>query len=225
MLHAMSRRVRVGLVLATVTLTGLTACSPTASSRSSPTAPGLSLDLAINAVLNAPNFTLVTKESGTEGSAAFTTVVTTVTTWVIERPDKILLEGASGVGEIIAIGSTRYSEDQPGQWSELNHQGEPTNYTNAALQYLHILLRASSVARHGTTFVVPSADAKSLLTSTGLTQYQDLSKASLSATVQAGMLVAIRLAVKEPSPYSMTATISRVGTSPAITAPSVSSSG
>ncbi len=223
MLRPVSMRVRGGLAFATVTFTGLAACTPTAS-QSSPATPGASLDAAISAVLNAPNFTLVIKESGTQGSAAFSTVVTTVTTWVIEKPDKISLTGTSGTGDIIAIGDNRYSEDQ-GVWSELNHEGVAANYTNGALQFVHLLLRANGVVRQGTTYLVPSADAKSLLVATGMSQYQGVSTVSFSATVLRGLLDAIRLNVTGTFHHSTTVTISRVGTSPPITAPSVGGSG
>ncbi len=134
-----------------------------------------SLDKAINAVLDASNFTLVITEKGTLGSAPLTTVLTTtVTSWVIEKPDRISMKGTPDTGEVIAIGSTRYSENQSGQWSAFVSKGVSTNFTNGALLYIRMLLRASSVAKEGSTYVVPGAAALNLLASTRLTLFQGI---------------------------------------------------
>lgn len=178
---------------------------------------------AIGAVLNASDFTLVTQQSGTQGTPPRTAVVTTVTKVVIEKPDKFSMRSTTAGDEspaVIAIGSVGYFAASAGEWTEYHHVGESTNFTNTALIYLHLLSRVTAVLRHGTTYVVPSTAAISLLASTRLTQFQDVTSVSLIATVESGLLNTVQLRVSGRSAFSMTATVSKVGSSLSITAPS-----
>ena len=191
--------------------------------------PLSSLRDAINAVLTAPNLTIVTTESAPllplPGDGK------TVTKAVIEKPDRVSISG-----HVIAIGSVGYFPAPPGKWTVYHHIGESMNFTNGVLLYLHVLDRASSVTRHGHTYVVPPVEVVSLLDSTSLPELHNPAAATWSATVRAGSLQSMTLRYDQQSqsiaghcgttsctlpasPVTVTSTVSRVGTSPTINAP------
>jgi hypothetical protein len=187
------------------------------------TNPVSSLHLAINSVLDAPDFTLVIKDTGSGGEDPLPPHYTSVMTAVIQKPDKFsMTETVSRqTTRVIAIGSVGYiqSEGESPYWSETNHVGESQNWTYGSLLYIDLLRRVDKVVRHGDTYVVPSSSAAGLLASSGLPRLQSITDLSLEATVQSGSLTAVQLRVSGSSPFSVTVTVSKIGTSPNVAAP------
>jgi hypothetical protein len=173
---------------------------------------------AIHAVLDAPDFTIVT--AGFTGPAA----AVPVNTVEIEKPDLVSVDATVDGTEhpdIIAIGSTRYTDTGSG-WISQTYAGESSNLMDSALLYVDVLDRATAAQRHGDRYVVPPAAAVALLESTGLPEYRRPVGVALSATVKDGVLTTIVLRTAGPPPQTLTTTISRVGTSAAISPPPTS---
>jgi len=188
---------------------------------------------AINTVLDAPNFTLITTELSPSiplpGGAR-----RSVMTAVIQKPDRVALSG--GQDAAIAIGSIGYLPGPPGEWTVERHVGESANFTNAALLYLHVLDRTTSVNRRDDSYMVPSAEIVSLLDSTRLSYFHNATDTTWTATVRAGSLQSMTLhydqqaqsvtgscgtisCILAASPVTVTVTVSRVGMSPPINPP------
>jgi hypothetical protein len=198
-------------VLAAFVVTGLSGCSSPSIPAAQPNATPLStLHHAINAVLKAPDFSLVmTLSPGAPGAAK------PVYRVVIDRPDRISISGGTNV---IAIGSTGYFKVQPG-WTVVHHVGESANFTNDMLMYVNILNRTTSIVRRGESYTVPSDEATTLLVSTGLPRFQNPVGVSFTASVGHGQLKSVSLAFGGTSPMSATTTIGSVGTSRHVSAP------
>jgi hypothetical protein len=184
---------------------------------------------AVGAVIDAPNYTVV---SVNRLSPAPAFAPRTSTTAVIEKPDLVSLHGDHIPGEI-AIGPAWYL-DRGQFWTLTRASGESAKISHGALLFVDLLDRARDVVRHGRTYVVSSSDASRLLESIPGSQFRELSDVSWSATERDGQLASMRLHFKSASLSSftgatltatITATISRVGTSPPITAPPKSRSG
>lgn len=206
-------------------------CASTRAKATDQTKPPLpSLRDAVNAVLTASNFTIVSTEAApllplpTGGRK-------TVTKAVIDNPDRVLISG-----HVIAIGSTGYFRGPPGKWTVVRHAGESTDFMNGLLLYLHLLERATSVVRHGDTYVLPPGEVARLLASTRLPELHNPAGATWSAIVRAGSLQSMTLRYQQPpqstagncgttsctlpaSPVTITTEVSRVGTSPTINPP------
>jgi hypothetical protein len=187
--------------------------------------PISSFRLAIDSVLNATDFTLVIKDSGPGGEQPLPAGFTSVMTAVIEKPDKFsMTETVAGQAtKTIAIGSIGYfrSAGEGVYWSETHHADESMNWTDSTLLYLNLLRRVKDVIRRGDTYVVPSGEAANLLSSSHFPRLQEMTGVSLSVILkQSGLLETVQLRVSGPSPFSMTATVSKVGSSPNIVAPS-----
>lgn len=173
-----------------------------------------SLHDAVNAVLSASNFTLVTTTFDPQG-----TVVDEV---VVERPDRLSSDetiNGTAKSAVVAIGSRGYIQGGSGQWTSIRHTGESTNLTNSALIYLGLLDMTTAVTRQGNTYVVPTDEAVRLSASIRLVEARAPSHVSLSATVRTGLLRSMTLRIAGGSPTSVTATVSRVGNSPRIEPP------
>jgi hypothetical protein len=223
--------------LATPFVTIVIAASSGCASRSGPAAartssPIASLQAAVNAVLTASSFTLVTTELGLSFSPGGDG--RTVTRALVEKPDRIALSGGPNV--VIAIGSTGYFPAQRGKWTVHHHAGESANFMNSTLVFLHVLDRTTSVSRQGDTYVVPPTEVVTLLNSTLLPEWHDATGVSWSATVRGGSLRSMTLHFTQgpqpiggtcgttsctlsASPVTVTITVSRVGSSPAVNAP------
>ena len=173
-----------------------------------------SLHDAVNAVLSAPNFTLVTTTFDPQG-----TVVDEV---VVERPDRLSSDetiNGTAKSDVVAIGSRGYIQGGSGQWTSIRHTRESTNLTNSVLIYLRLLDMTTAVTRQGNTYVVPTDEAVRLSASIRLVEARSPSRVSLSATVRAGLLRSVTLRIAGGSPTSVTTTVSRVGNSPRIKPP------
>jgi len=169
---------------------------------------------AVNAVLSAPNFTLVTTTFDPQG-----TIVDEV---VVQRPDRLSSDetiNGTAKSAVVAIGSRGYIQGGSGQWTSIRHTGESTNLTNSALIYLGLLDMTTAVTRQGNTYVVPTDEAVRLSASIRLVEARAPSHVSLSATVRTGLLRSMTLRIAGGSPTSVTATVSRVGNSPRIEPP------
>ncbi len=211
--------------------------SPSGPAEARTSSPLSALRAAVNAVLTASSFTLVTTELGPPPSSEGG-VARTVTRAIVEKPDRIALSGGPNV--VIAVGSTGYFPAERGKWTVHHHAGESDNFMNSTLVFLHVLERTTSVSRHGDTYVVPPTEVVSLLNSTLLPEWHDATGASWSATVQGGSLRSMTLHFTQgsqpiggtcgatsctipASPVTVTTAVSRVGTSPAVNAPTPAS--
>lgn len=205
--------------MAGVLVASLSACtSPNGRADSADLPPVSALRDAIGAVLGAPNFTVVTTTSDRLATRQVATIV-------VEKPDMISVRNGAGratTSGVIAIGAVGYLKSPGGPWIKVPHRDESSNFTDAYLLWLHLLDRTTSAVRHGSVYVVPPTEAATLLRSTRLPQYQNPVGVSLSATVHDGLLRTMTLRFGGASATAVTTTVSRVGTSPPVTAPPTS---
>lgn len=167
------------------------------------------LHSAINALLNAPNYTVTITTTSAGPSLPTDTVV-------IQNPNRIAINDSE-----IDIGSTAYSKGGPGgAWFSHQHAAVATNFMNTSLFLIHMLNRATAVRRAGNVYVVPPAEAAGLVQSTHIIwgQLQEATGVTLSATVESGFLKSLTLKTAMPS-MTITNVVSRVGTSPPVNAP------
>lgn len=165
------------------------------------------LHSAIHALLKSPNYTLATTTTPAPQGLSPTDTV------VIQNPDRIAIDA-----DRIVIASTGYAKGPGDTWTSYQHASLATNFMNTSLVYIHMLDRTTQAQENGKVYLIPPDEAASLVRSTGLTWLRGASGVSLSATVDSGVLMSLTLTTVSP-PLTIANRVSRVGSSPAVTAP------
>ncbi|HXW33308.1 MAG TPA: hypothetical protein VEJ87_01935 [Acidimicrobiales bacterium] len=192
---------------------------------------------AVEAVLNAPNFTLIDKGSGP--TPPYGTSVT-----VIEKPDR-MASSSNAIGNVsvgngvfgvdldgtigqeltpyeVAIGSSYWVRaSQSGRWVKQTSPGVGSLGISESTTFLRILARAQDVTRHGNTFIVSDAEVARMLNATypkGATHLSP-SQVTLSAVVSGGVLRSLTTTTTGPDAGTDVETVGSVGTSPPVSAP------
>ncbi len=207
----MRRAASVGLLILASTM-GLAGCGSSQPPLSS----------AASSVLAAANFTMVQttfQQTGNELRPVTNTIV-------INKPDRMALVASSNIRgyQSVTVGSTVYNRC-PGKWIATRFPNSEVGPANEqTLWLLQVIGETTDVDDHGETYVVPPKEAARLLRSSNQIPFQtvEAKHVSLSATVQDGLLRTVTLyANAEGSVVTDKLTITQVGTSPTITAPSL----